>query len=121
MRAILRLLAVLALVFANLHTVIVSAFDCCAASALQSALSDEHECCAGGESHAEDQSEGHCPCPLPCASGCSGHGLRALAGAAVVAVAPPTVELAVAELGPEKRPPAPDRPGIQHVPKPFNV
>jgi len=113
----LRLLFVVALVLTHLHTVIVTAFDCCTASALASAVSDEHECCAGGDGHAQSERDGHCPCPLPCAPGCSGHGLRALPGTALAELAAPAVELAVADVGRERRPPAPDRPGIAHVPK----
>jgi hypothetical protein len=118
-RAIFRLLAIVALVFTNLHAVVLTAFDCCAASSLASDVNDEHQCCAGSESHAESESEGHGPCPLPCAPGCTGHGLRALAGTTLAAVPPPPGELVGADFGPERRPPAPDRPGILHVPKPF--
>ncbi|HVJ18271.1 MAG TPA: hypothetical protein VM686_22785 [Polyangiaceae bacterium] len=120
LQAVFRLLAVAALVLTNFHAVVVTAFDCCTASALATAVSDEHQCC-GGDSHAESESDGHCPCPLPCAPGCSGHGLRAVAGVASGDVAPAAVEVIGSDFGPERRPPAPDRPGILHVPKPFRV
>jgi hypothetical protein len=119
--ALLRLLAVCLLLLSSVYGSVVTAFDCCTASAVAAALSDDHRCCDGAEGHAESESEGHCPCPLPCAPGCSGHGLRALCSSDVTAVMLPPAELEVVSPERERRPPCPERPGILHVPKPFRA
>jgi hypothetical protein len=95
--------------------------DCCTVAAMLSAISERHQCCDSTEAadRNDGRDEGHCPCPLPCGAGCTGHGVRALAPCESTVVAAPTAELVTQLPHSIDLPPGPEPGDILHVPKSF--